>query len=836
MNAKTIFIVVAATLLAACIVSPAPGNDAGQKTTAPAAAAAGPFVRANGGRFFARDRTGAPHDLSLKGFAVQARTHPGTVRSHVTMEVATAVAGQSEAVLRLAVPPGAAVTSAVLWIDGRPMNGAFVERQRATAVYESIVARRRDPALVTWDGPGWIAASIFPLEQNQPRRFELEWVEPAAVVNGQIQYRVPTISDGERLIGRAELEVDGRRVPTGADATVAIARVEARPVVAGRTPGDPFRQLLVPAPVVQAAPRLVLVAETSAVLVPADRVRQRTAIEMLLRGLPTGAKVTLLAADWNTTVIAEDAEATAWPDALDKIDRIVSAGALHLERALLAAVDRGRAHKADAVLFVGAGQDGFGGDALRAPLAALRAASLRLSMVAVGGDVPPAVADAAARTGGETTVARALPGVMPLLVEALRPRPVPPSVDARGAGEWYMLKTITGQMVWIGRALDAPRGATDDVSADAAEAPAPDLTPLWHRARLEWPSRAAGMPATAPDTLTPSTALLVLENEQEYARVGLAAPEDTPSEKSAAPVLDHDADNSLGGLIGNSIGEAYGVGGLGLGGTGSGGGGTGEGTIGLGNLGAIGKGGDGGGNGSGYGRGAGGLGRHASAPDVIPGLASVRGSLDKEIIRRIVRRHINEVKYCYDQQLVNWPGLEGRVVVQFTIGGNGSVIASTLQSSTVANAPLENCIVRAVRRWEFPRPLGGGIASISYPFVLTPGDSAAASASARGPITAALAILAGPGDAADRVERVAALLGLRAISDPEVLAWTVERRGRPFETGVLVARLLHMAKRDQDAVRVLSESAGTAPRPIAAELRAMGATIDAAEVSRLARR
>ncbi|MFL5307366.1 MAG: FHA domain-containing protein, partial [Polyangia bacterium] len=107
--------------------------------------------------------------------------------------------------------------------------------------------------------------------------------------------------------------------------------------------------------------------------------------------------------------------------------------------------------------------------------------------------------------------------------------------------------------------------------------------------------------------------------------------------------LGNDAADVLGGLVGNQIGEAYGVGGLGLVGTGSGGGGTGEGTIGLGNLGTIGKGG-GGGNGSGYGRGAGGLGgRRAHAPDVIPGQANVRGSLDKEIIRRIIRRHINEV-------------------------------------------------------------------------------------------------------------------------------------------------------------------------------------------------
>jgi TonB family protein len=184
--------------------------------------------------------------------------------------------------------------------------------------------------------------------------------------------------------------------------------------------------------------------------------------------------------------------------------------------------------------------------------------------------------------------------------------------------------------------------------------------------------------------------------------------------------LGNDAEDVLGGLIGNQIGEAYGVGGLGLVGTGSGGGGTGEGTIGLGNLGTIGKGG-GGGNGSGYGRGAGGLGgRRAKAPDVIPGTANVRGSLDKEIIRRIIRRHINEVKYCYEQELTKKPDLGGRIMVQFTIAASGQVIASVLQNSTMGNARVENCTVQAVRRWEFPKPLGGGIVIVSYPFVLTP--------------------------------------------------------------------------------------------------------------------
>jgi hypothetical protein len=184
-----------------------------------------------------------------------------------------------------------------------------------------------------------------------------------------------------------------------------------------------------------------------------------------------------------------------------------------------------------------------------------------------------------------------------------------------------------------------------------------------------------------------------------------------------------DAVNVLGGLIGNEIGEAYGVGGLGLVGTGTGGGGTGEGTIGLGNFGTIGKGG-GGGNGSGYGRGAGGLGgRRARAPDVIPGQANVRGSLDKEIIRRIIRRHINEVKYCYESELTKKADLSGRISVQFTIAATGQVIASVLQSSTMGNIRVENCVVQSVRRWEFPKPMGGGIVIVSYPFNFTAGGT-----------------------------------------------------------------------------------------------------------------
>jgi hypothetical protein len=182
--------------------------------------------------------------------------------------------------------------------------------------------------------------------------------------------------------------------------------------------------------------------------------------------------------------------------------------------------------------------------------------------------------------------------------------------------------------------------------------------------------------------------------------------------------LGNDPMSALGALMGDSIGENFGYGGLGLRGTGRGGGGTGEGTIGLGNLGTIGHGG-GGGSGSGYGRGAGGFrGRDARVPQIRSGAADVRGSLSKEVIRRVIRRHINEVKFCYEQELNSRPDLEGRVEVRFIISPTGSVQTAMVQSSTLSNQRVESCITSSVQRWTFPSPDGGGIVIVTYPFVL----------------------------------------------------------------------------------------------------------------------
>lgn len=98
----------------------------------------------------------------------------------------------------------------------------------------------------------------------------------------------------------------------------------------------------------------------------------------------------------------------------------------------------------------------------------------------------------------------------------------------------------------------------------------------------------------------------------------------------------------------------------------------------------------------------------------------VRGSLSKEAIRQVIQSHLDEVQECYRIGLLDRPELDGRVAVKFIISPDGTVQMAAVAMSTLDSAPVEECIVRAVRTWTFPLPDGGGIVIVvvTYPFLL----------------------------------------------------------------------------------------------------------------------
>ena len=178
-----------------------------------------------------------------------------------------------------------------------------------------------------------------------------------------------------------------------------------------------------------------------------------------------------------------------------------------------------------------------------------------------------------------------------------------------------------------------------------------------------------------------------------------------------------------GGLLGNEVGEMQGGFGYGISGTGPGQGGTGWGTIGTGRYGTIGH---GSGTGSGYGVGSGrsGMGnRIGKVPDVRIGSADATGSLDKNIIRRYIRRKLPAIRYCYEKQLLVKPKLAGTVKASFVISEAGNVVVS---SADGMDDDVSSCIATAIKTMEFPKPKGGGIVKVNYPFTFRPAEGSSA--------------------------------------------------------------------------------------------------------------
>jgi hypothetical protein len=101
--------------------------------------------------------------------------------------------------------------------------------------------------------------------------------------------------------------------------------------------------------------------------------------------------------------------------------------------------------------------------------------------------------------------------------------------------------------------------------------------------------------------------------------------------------------------------------------------------------------------------------------------ATVKGSIDGDVVRRIVRAHINEVRYCYIQGLARNPKLEGKVSIQFTITPLGDVSVATVAKTTLEDVNVGSCIAMAVERWQFSKPSDGGNVVVTYPFVMEPG-------------------------------------------------------------------------------------------------------------------
>jgi Ca-activated chloride channel family protein len=89
------------------------------------------------------------------------------------------------------LPEEAAISEFVMWVDGKRVEGEVLTREKARQIYDDIVRRRRDPALLEYAGRDLFQASIFPIPPGEERRVEIEYTEVLPAEGGLIRYVYP---------------------------------------------------------------------------------------------------------------------------------------------------------------------------------------------------------------------------------------------------------------------------------------------------------------------------------------------------------------------------------------------------------------------------------------------------------------------------------------------------------------------------------------------------------------------------------------------------------------------------------------------------------------------
>jgi outer membrane biosynthesis protein TonB len=94
----------------------------------------------------------------------------------------------------------------------------------------------------------------------------------------------------------------------------------------------------------------------------------------------------------------------------------------------------------------------------------------------------------------------------------------------------------------------------------------------------------------------------------------------------------------------------------------------------------------------------------------------IQGGMSREMVKRVIDQHLEEITYCYETALMSNPSIMGRIVFEWKIRMDGSVGQVHIVASSINSHDVHNCIKAAIKSWQFPKPMGTEVV-VSYPFV-----------------------------------------------------------------------------------------------------------------------
>src|SRR4030095_9225766 len=137
------------------------------------------------------------HAVRLAEHSVQVRVVDLVARTEVDETFANDTDEELEGIFRFPLPPGAQIEKLSLEVDGKLLDGAFVDRDRGAAIWRGVIQNAaprtpkpreeiiwvpgpwRDPALLEWQRGGRFELKIFPIPKRGSRRVALTYTPTA---------------------------------------------------------------------------------------------------------------------------------------------------------------------------------------------------------------------------------------------------------------------------------------------------------------------------------------------------------------------------------------------------------------------------------------------------------------------------------------------------------------------------------------------------------------------------------------------------------------------------------------------------------------------------------
>ena len=130
-------------------------------------------------------------DLAVKYHHVEVTIKDQVAETQIDQVFVNDSAYELEGTYIFPLPEDAAISDFAMFVDGRKWDGRVLDRDQARRIYEDIVRRRRDPALLEYAGRDAFQASIYPIEPFGEKRVQLSYSQVLLSEDGLVRYVYP---------------------------------------------------------------------------------------------------------------------------------------------------------------------------------------------------------------------------------------------------------------------------------------------------------------------------------------------------------------------------------------------------------------------------------------------------------------------------------------------------------------------------------------------------------------------------------------------------------------------------------------------------------------------